>query len=179
MPSCCGRSLSAIRPPGACFHRIPTFSNGGLRHFWLSPPEYFDLKHDAKSWDAFEGWVNGGVNLAGTSEPIRATASDVTGGLLQMLGVGPITGLLSSPADDLPNAPATAVLSYGLWQRAYGGDPGVVGRDIRLNGQPCIAVGVMPPAFVFPPGEIDPAEFGHPFSSIPRTPAAVAATTFP
>ena len=152
------------------FTEFPTFPNGGLRHFWLSPPEYFDLKHDAKSWDAFEGWVNGGVNLAGTSEPIRATASNVTGGLLQMLGVGPITGRLLSPADDLPNAPATAVLSYGLWQRAYGGDPGVVGRDIRLNGKPCIAVGVMPPAFGFPPGEIDAAELWTPLQLDPANP---------
>src|ERR1700757_3163201 len=47
------------------FTEFPNFPNGGLRHFWVSPPEYLDLKRETKSWDALEGWFDSGVNLAG------------------------------------------------------------------------------------------------------------------
>jgi putative ABC transport system permease protein len=152
------------------FTEFPTFPNGGLRHFWLSPPEYLDLKRDAKSYEEIEGWVNGGANLAGVSEPVRAQAGFVTGGLLHMLGVQPMIGRLLTPADDSPNAPATAVLSYGLWQRAYGGETSILGRDIRLNGQACTVVGVMPPTFAFNPGEVDPPELWAPLQIDPAKP---------
>src|SRR5215475_12486722 len=55
------------------FTEFPNFPNGGLRHFWVSPPEYLDLKRDTQSFEAIEGWATTGVNLAGTSEPVRAT----------------------------------------------------------------------------------------------------------
>jgi putative ABC transport system permease protein len=152
------------------FTEFPSFPNGGLRHFWLSPPEYLDLKRDAKSYEEIEGWVNGGVNLAGVSEPVRAQAGIVTGGLLYMLGVQPMIGRLLTPADDAPNAPTTAVLSYGLWQRAYGGETSILGRDIRLNGQACTVIGVMPPSFAFNPGEVDPPELWTPLQIDPAKP---------
>jgi putative ABC transport system permease protein len=139
------------------FSEFPTFSSGGLRHFWISPPEYYDLKRDVAAFDAMEGWTNRGVNLAGANEPVRATASFVTGGMLPMLGVAPALGRVLTPEDDKPNAPLTAVLSYGLWQRGYGGDPAVLGRDIRFNGNACTVVGMMPRSFSFPPGELNPS----------------------
>src|SRR5689334_8550297 len=126
------------------FTEFPTFPNGGLRHFWVSGPEYLDLKRDVTSFDLVETWITGGVNLAGASEPVRATASSVSGGLLSMLGVAPMLGRILTAEDDRPGTPLTAVVSYSLWQRAYGGDPNIVGRDILLNGNPCHVVGVMP-----------------------------------
>jgi putative ABC transport system permease protein len=150
------------------FTEFPTFPNGGLRHFWVSPPEYLDLKRDAKSYEQIEGWVNGGVNLAGVAEPVRAQAGFVTGGLLELLGVQPMLGRLLTPADDAPKAPLTAVLSYGLWQRAFGGETSILGRDIRLNGQVCTVVGVMPRTFAFNPGEVDPPELWAPVQIDPH-----------
>ncbi len=152
------------------FTEFPTFPNGGLRHFWVSPPEYFDLKRDTSSWDALEGWVNQGVNLAGENEPVRAQASFVTGGMLPMLGISPLFGRVLSPDDDRPNTPRTAVLSYGLWQRAFGGDLDVLGRDVRMNGNPCTVVGVMPPSFTFPPAETDSPEIWVPLQLDPARP---------
>jgi predicted permease len=152
------------------FTEFPNFPNGGLRHFWVSPPEFFDLKRDTKSFAAIEGWVNAGVNLAGAAEPVRTTASNVSGGMLSMLGVSPVLGRVLSADDDRPNVPATAVISYGLWQRAFGGDSGIIGRDIRLNGNPCNVVGVMPPGFSFPPGELDPPELWIPLQLDPARP---------
>jgi predicted permease len=152
------------------FTEFPTFPNGGLRHFWVSPPEYLDLRRETHSWQDLEGWVNGGVNLAGAAEPVRAQASFVTGGMLRMLGVPPMMGRLHSAADDAPNAPVTAVLSYALWQRALGGDPAILGRDIRLNGAACTVIGVMPRGFVFPPGEVDAVELWSPLQLDPAKP---------
>jgi predicted permease len=152
------------------FTEFPNFPNGGLRHFWVSPPEYFDLKRETTSFQALDGWVNQGVNLAGASEPVRATASYTTAGMLPMLGVQPVVGRLFSADDDKPNVPLSAVLSFGLWQRAFGGDRGVIGRDIRLNGNACLVIGVMPPAFAFPPGELDPPELWLPVQLDPAAP---------
>jgi putative ABC transport system permease protein len=152
------------------FTEFPTFPNGGLRHFWVSPPEYFDLKKDLTFFSDLQGWVNQGANLAGADQPVRATVGYITGGMLPMLGVSPERGRVISPDDDRPNAPATAVLSYGLWQRAYGGDPSVLGRDIRLNGNPCTVVGIMPRGFAFPPGELDPPELWVPLQLDPARP---------
>jgi len=140
------------------FTEFPVGATGGLRHFWVSGPEYFEIKRDTTAWNGFEFWVNNGVNLAGTSEPIRATASFVSWGMLPMLGVSPILGRTFTADEDRPGVPATAVISYGLWQRAYGGDRSVIGRDIRLNGAACTVLGVMPRGFAFPPGELDPPE---------------------
>jgi hypothetical protein len=61
------------------FTEFPNFPNGGLRHFWVSPPEFLEIKRDAQSFDAVEGWANFGANLAGASEPVRATAGNEAG----------------------------------------------------------------------------------------------------
>jgi putative ABC transport system permease protein len=152
------------------FTEFPNFPNGGLRHFWVSAPEFLDLRRDATGFQAVEGWANFGVNLAGASEPVRSTAGFMSGGMLQMLGVSPIQGRLLSPEDDAANAPLTAVISYGLWQRAFGGEASVLGRDIRLNGNACTVVGIMPRGFAFPPGELDPPELWVPLQIDPAKP---------
>jgi putative ABC transport system permease protein len=152
------------------YTEFPNFPNGGLRRFPFSIPEYLDLQREAKSWEFIEGWMNRGVNLAGEQEPTRATASFVTGGMLNMLGVHPLFGRLITPADDEPGAPLTANISYGLWRRVFGGDHGVVGRDILLNGSKCTVVGVMPQSFRFPPGEIDQPEVWLPNQINPARP---------
>jgi putative ABC transport system permease protein len=152
------------------FTEFPNFPNGGLRHFWVSAPEFLELRRDATSFAAVEGWANQGANLAGASEPVRSTVSSVSGGMLQMLGVAPLHGRVLTAEDDAPNAPNTAVLSYGLWQRAFGGETSVIGRDIRLNGNSCTVIGVMPRGFAFPPGELDPPELWVPMQIDPARP---------
>src|SRR5262245_22747046 len=152
------------------FTEFPTFPNGGLRHFWVSGPEYFELKRDTQSWQSLEAWVNQGVNLAGASEPVRATASFVSAGRLPLPGWTPWLGGTFTAEEDRPQVARTAVISYGLWQRAFGGDRGVIGRDIRLNGAACTVVGVMPAGFAFPPGELDAPELWTPRQLDPAQP---------
>jgi putative ABC transport system permease protein len=138
------------------YTEFPTFPNGGLPRFWTSAPEFFDLRRDTHSWASLDAWQTGGANLGGKSEPVRVTAANVSGGLLETLGVAPISGRLISAADDVPGAPLVTDISYGSWKSVFGGDPGIVGRETRLDGKKCTIVGVMPATFQFPPGESDP-----------------------
>ena len=154
------------------YTEFPTFPNGGLRRFWTSPPEFLDLRRDTKSWQSLDAWANTGANVAGVSQPIRVTASLVSGGLLQSLGVSPKVGRLLSPADDDPAAPVTADISYGLWKAAFGGDPQIVGKETYLSGQKCTIVGVMPRGFEFPPGEVDPPQVWSPLQIDPAKPGS-------
>jgi predicted permease len=149
------------------YSEFPNFPGGGLRKFWLSTPEYLDLKRDARLWESIDGWTNGGRNLAGESQPIRVTACNLTGGLMPALGVSPILGRVVAPDDDMPGKALTADISYGLWQSAYAGDQGIVGRNTRLNGLPVTIIGVMPKGFVFPPGEVDAPDLWVPLQIDP------------
>lgn len=151
------------------YSEFPSLGKNGLLKFWISPPEFLDLQRYTKSWDSIEGWVNGGANLAGGNEPIRVTASNVTGGLLSSLGVAPALGRQITRQDDIEGAPQVAVISYGLWQRAFAADRGIIGRDVQLNGSKCTVVGVMPKSFQFPPGEIEPAELWTPLQISPNS----------
>ncbi|HLW78727.1 MAG TPA: ABC transporter permease [Terriglobia bacterium] len=160
------------------YTEFPTFPHGGLPRFWTSAPEYFDLKRDMRSWETLDAWIDAGSNLAGSATPVRITNSYVTGGLLPSLGVSPARGRLIAPADDLPGAPLTADISYGLWQSAFAGDPGVVGRDTLFNGARCTIIGVMPPDFHFPPGEVDPPQVWVPLQLDPAKPGGRGSHNF-
>jgi len=140
------------------YTEFPTFPNGGLPRFWTSPPEFIDLRRDIKSFGSLDAWTNGGANIAGIAQPARVTASYVSGGMLDALGVSPAMGRLISPSDDEPGALQVADISYSLWKSVFGGDPQIIGKDTQLNGKKCTIIGVMPNSFAFPPGEVDPPQ---------------------
>lgn len=140
------------------YTEFPTFPNGGLHRFWTSGPEFLDLRRDTHSWASLDAWITGGANLIGKTQPVRVTAAYVSGGLMESLAVAPIMGRLISASDDVPGAIAAADISYGTWQSVFGGDPHIVGRETRLDGNKCTIMGVMPRGFQFPPGESDPAQ---------------------
>ena len=151
------------------YTEFPTFPNGGLPRFWTSAPEFFDLRRDTHSWASLDAWQTGGTNLGGKSQPVRVMAASVSGGLMESLGVTPLSGRLISPADDVPGAPLVAVISYGTWKSVFGGDPQIVGQETRVDGKKCTIVGVMPPAFQFPPGESDPPKIWAPLQLDPAS----------
>src|ERR1019366_282638 len=86
-------------------------------------------------------------NLTGAGEPQEIDGERVTANLFALVGVPPMRGRGFVPADDEPSSPPVAIISYGLWQRYYGGDPKVIGRQISLNGHSHTVVGIMPPDF--------------------------------
>jgi putative ABC transport system permease protein len=93
---------------------------------------------------------NRDMNAYSHSEPLRVKAARVTAKTFPLLGVPTILGRTFTPEEDQPGRLVT-VLSYGLWQRLFAGDPQAVGSKITLNGQAYEIVGIMPKQFVFPP----------------------------
>jgi putative ABC transport system permease protein len=161
------------REPGQLvrvYSEFPGFPNGGGRRFPISSPEYLELRRETKSWESLEAWGSEEVNVGGQTQPTRARGSGVTGGLLRSLGVEPILGRQLTAEDDAPGAPNVGELSYGFWQRAFAGDPAILGREIVVNGSKMAVVGVMPKDFQFPPGEIDPSELWAPLQIDPAHP---------
>jgi predicted permease len=154
------------------YTEFPTFPGGGLRRFWTSAPEFLDLRRDTQSWETLDIWDTDGANIAGMTQPVRVTASFVSGNLLNGLGISPLMGRLINPADDEHGAPLVADISYGLWKSAFGGDPQVVGRNTVLNGRQCAVIGVMPRGFEFPPGELDSAQVWTPLQIDPANPGS-------
>ena len=93
--------------------------------------------------------------LTGQGEPEYLHAQTVTGNFFSVLGVNAAAGRTLTPDDSRPGAPLTAVISYGLWQRRFGGDPSLVGRDVLLDGAKYTVVGIMPRGFQFLDPRID------------------------
>jgi len=99
-------------------------------------------------------WTPGVATITGDGEPEEVPRIAVTTGLLEALGVSPLLGRWFS-ADDRTDTGGTVILSYGYWQRRFGGDPTVVGRTLTVNAGPREIVGVMPPGFRIADTEAD------------------------
>jgi len=125
---------------------------GGGR-FELSPPNFNDYKAQLHSFAAIGAFHGISVNLVGQGEPQRLSGTALTGEVLPMLGVKPAVGRAFSDADDRSGYDGGVILSYGLWQRNFGGDAAVLGAKIVLDGEPREVIGVMPKDFHFPNAE--------------------------
>ena len=127
--------------PGAA--GLATVSDG----FLLSPSMYFTYADHNRTFQSMGVWSNGTANLTGLAEPEQVRVVAVTDGILQTLAVSPVTGRWLSAADQIPQAPKTVMLSYGYWQRRFGGNRSVLGRTIRVDSIARQVIGVMPRGF--------------------------------
>ena len=103
--------------------------------------------------DVFESvgaYATGQLDLSGGAEPVRVRVAEVTPNLFGILGVLPRIGRPFSRDEELPGAANVAILSYGLWQREFGGDRDIIGKRVELNARRYEVIGVMPPRFSFP-----------------------------
>jgi putative ABC transport system permease protein len=115
-----------------------------------APANYIDWKrrnHVFVDMAALKGDL---YALTGRGTPEQVEGSPVTANLFPLLGVSPLLGRNISAEEDRPGGPRVALISYGLWQRRFGADRGVVGREILLNGEKFQVVGVMPRGIRFP-----------------------------
>jgi predicted permease len=145
---------------------------------WFSTAQYFDIKNGHHGFEQVAIAIGGNYNLTGDGgEPERIGVVRTSSNLLPMIGARAELGRLFYADEDAPGAAPTALLAHGTWLRRYGGDPGVVGRKITLNGQIYQIVGVLPDSFALP-REVLPtlgvAEDGEIFLPLPL--AASAAT---
>src|ERR1041385_4582047 len=117
--------------------------------FPWSYPKYELFRKTAKSYRevaAYAGPTN--LNLITAEGPERLAAEEVSATYFQVLGLSPAAGrLLQSGEDAVPGAPAVVVLGHQLWQRRFGGDRGIVGREVRFNGRALVVLGVAPAGF--------------------------------
>jgi predicted permease len=118
--------------------------SGGLR---LSPSMLVTYQEENRSFDKIGMWIANATTVTGNGEPEQVASIAMMGDLLPALGVEPLLGRWLNRADEEPNGPTGVLLSYGYWQRRFGGDPGVVGRTISVNSAPAEVVGVMPRNF--------------------------------
>ena len=126
-----------------------TSSAEGLSLLSVSIPNYRDWRRQAAAFSDMALWFHWSYNLSGlpTGDPERVPAVVITPEVFAALGAPPAAGRWLAPDD----GSRSVMIGHGLWQRRFGGDPNVVGRSIELNLVPHLVVGVMPPAFSFPP----------------------------
>jgi predicted permease len=140
--------------PGQLMFLTTQFPSLGFPQFWVSPPEYLEFREMTRSFSALGAYATGEVNLTADDRPLRVRTALVDEHLLNALGVRPASGRLFGPgetdlAGPLPGPgtrarvpPAIAVLSYELWQRAFGGRD-VVGETVEIDGYRREIIGVM------------------------------------
>jgi putative ABC transport system permease protein len=137
------QQLVALRQaaPGAA--GLASFADG-LR---LSPSMYFTYSEQNRSFRAMGVWTPGSANVTGIGEPEQVKTIAVTDGVLEALNVAPAAGRWLSHEDQTANGPERVMLNYGYWERKFGGDRTVVGRNILVDSRPKEIVGVMPRGF--------------------------------
>ena len=114
-----------------------------------SRPNYLDYRDKNQAFTGLTAYFGGqGVSLSLGGEPEQATAEMAEGNYFEVLGIRPALGRLFGPAEnEIPGGHPIAVLSYGLWQRRFGGTPDAIGRSFNLNGTPFTVIGVAPEGF--------------------------------
>jgi putative ABC transport system permease protein len=118
--------------------------------FNLPLSDAIDIGSQARSFDGVAAYLYWSANLNGGGVPERIQAYQVTANTFGLLGVDAWRGRPLTPDDGRADAPDVVVLSYGLWQRRFGGSPAIIGERVALDGGHYTVVGVMPARFEFP-----------------------------
>lgn len=118
---------------------------------WVSEPEFNFYRKESKSLEDIGLFWTGGANLTGGGgEPERVAAGYVSANLFEVLGTEPVLGRSFTWEENRPGASDVVVLGNTLWKNRFGGDPGLLGKTVQIDGRPKTVVGVMPPGFRLP-----------------------------
>lgn len=116
----------------------------------INPQNFKDWERRNRSFENMAAYIDTTVNLTGDKQPEEVYGAYVTRQFFPVLGVQPMLGRNFLPEEDVPGRGQAVLLSYGLWQRRYGGDPHIVGKKIHVQSEPSTVVGIMPRGFRFP-----------------------------
>ena len=115
--------------------------------FPLAPRMFASYAENGRSFQEFGLFTMGEATVTGFGNPEHTNTLQVTRGILTTLGVQPGLGRWFSPDDHRPGTQDTVILSYGYWQRQFGGDPQIIGRVMTIDSRPRAVIGVMPASF--------------------------------
>jgi putative ABC transport system permease protein len=116
----------------------------------ISYPNYQDWRAQNEVFEAIGVYRRQAYNLTGAGEPERLTGGMMSAEMFAALRVNAMRGRVFTSDDDKPDATPVVVLSYGLWQRRFGGDPGILDQQLTLNGRSYTVIGIMSPDYQFP-----------------------------
>ncbi|HZF37597.1 MAG TPA: ABC transporter permease, partial [Blastocatellia bacterium] len=125
------------------------FAQIGFPRNTPAPANYVDWKAQNRVFEDMAALSWRSFNLTDEGEPERVEAHAVTANFFPLLGVKPELGRVFTQEEDKPDGNKVALVSHGLWQRRFGGDPALVGKEILLDGQKHTVIGVTPPGFQF------------------------------
>jgi len=114
---------------------------------WFSPGQYLDVKTQNTVFDETAISIGASFNLTGQSTPEHVDGARISSSMFALLGAKAMIGRVFLSEEDQPGRPPTVILGYGFWQRSFGGDQGVIGRTLTMNGNDYTIVGVMPAGF--------------------------------
>ena len=126
----------------------------GQSNVLFSVPEVVDYRGGSTALNGFAEYSEIQATLRGSDEPVRVLAGVITGNYFEVMGLGPVAGRLFDARDDGPGAAPAMVLTQAYWLRSFGGDRGIIGTSMRVNGAPVTIVGVVQDAPRYP-GETD------------------------
>ncbi len=162
---------------GVALRGLPFPDSDRMVHIEYAPPpsgrgnvevsihDFRDWQAQLRSFDRLAAFYDGTVNLADEGYPERYNGAFMTAEVFEMLREPPLHGRTFAPGEDSKAADPVIVLGYEVFRKRYGADPSVVGRKIRVNGEPTTVIGVMGEGFKFPikqdlwvPLRLDPAD---------------------
>jgi putative ABC transport system permease protein len=135
--------------PGALVGVWQTAPRLNIKNLEASPSDYFTFREENRTFQQFGVWTGGSVAVTGQAAPEQVRCLSVTEGTLNALGVQPALGRWFTAADDTPGSPETVILTYGYWQRKFGGNPAALGSQLVIDGKLTGVAGVMPQSFRF------------------------------
>ncbi|MGH7459684.1 MAG: ABC transporter permease, partial [Longimicrobiales bacterium] len=112
--------------------------------------DYRDWRAQQRSFEQLGAFYGATVNLSGTERPVRLEGAYLTANSFSVLRVRPHLGRLFRDDDELSGTEQIVLLGYNEWETRFNADPAIVGKSIRINGEPATIVGVMPDQFMFP-----------------------------
>jgi len=121
----------------------------GLKELNMSPSIYMIDREQNTTLVDIGVYDNDSMDVTGDGQPEHVRGLDVTQGTLPLLGVTPAAGRLFTQKDDSPGSPDTILISYGYWQKKFGGAPSAVGRSLMVDGKLREVIGILPQGFQF------------------------------
>jgi putative ABC transport system permease protein len=120
-----------------------------LKDLNMAPATYFVYRDETRTMTDVAMYRRGSASVTGLGDPEQVLTLNVTDGALPILGVRPLLGRVFARKDDTPGSPETVILTYGYWQRKFGGDRNIIGRRIVVDAKAREVIGVLPQSFRF------------------------------